>query len=108
MAKDYTQVNFRIPTKLKEQIEKSANNNERSITAELVARLEQSFELSERQAVIEQNHLNNIMTASANVEVLENLMLEMKKNKAIQEELLKTQQHLSQLLSKKLKDIQEK
>ena len=74
----------------------------------MVARLEQSFELSERQAVIEQNHLNNIMTASANVEVLENLMLEMKKNKAIQEELLKTQQHLSQLLSKKLKDIQEK
>lgn len=45
MAKDYTQVNFRIPTKLKEQIEKSANNNERSITAELVARLEQSFAL---------------------------------------------------------------
>lgn len=45
MAKDYTQVNFRIPTKLKEQIEKSANNNERSITAELVARLEQSLAL---------------------------------------------------------------
>lgn len=45
MAKDYTQVNFRIPTKLKEQIEKSANNNDRSITAELVARLEQSLAL---------------------------------------------------------------
>lgn len=45
MAKDYTQVNFRMPTKLKEQIEKSANNNERSITAELVARLEQSLAL---------------------------------------------------------------
>ncbi len=43
MAKDYSQVNFRIPTKLKEQIEKSAINNERSITAELVARLEQSL-----------------------------------------------------------------
>ena len=45
MAKDYTQVNFRMPTKLKEQIEKSAKNNERSITAELVARLEQSLAL---------------------------------------------------------------
>ncbi len=45
MAKDYTQVNFRMPTKLKEQIEKSASNNERSITAELVARLEQSLVL---------------------------------------------------------------
>lgn len=44
MAKDYSQVNFRIPTKLKDQIEESAVENERSITAELVARLEQSFE----------------------------------------------------------------
>lgn len=44
MAKDYSQVNFRIPTKLKEQIEESALKNERSITAELVARLEKSFE----------------------------------------------------------------
>lgn len=44
MAKDYSQVNFRIPTKLKDKIEESALENERSITAELVARLEQSFE----------------------------------------------------------------
>lgn len=105
---DHTIVRLRVPPELKQKIEDSAEKNNRSQSAEMVARLEQSFELSERQAVIEQNHLNNIMTASANVEVLENLMLEMKKNKAIQEELLKTQQHLSQLLSKKLKDIQEK
>ncbi|MCU4322213.1 MULTISPECIES: Arc family DNA-binding protein [Acinetobacter] len=105
---DHTIVRLRVPPELKQKIEESAEKNNRSQSAEMVARLEQSFELSERQAVIEQNHLNNIMTASANVEVLENLMLEMKKNKAIQEELLKTQQHLSQLLSKKLKDIQEK
>jgi len=108
MARNDPQMNLRVPMELKEKIEKAALDNGRTITAEAVYRLEQSFELSERQAVIEQNHLNNIMTASANVEVLENLMLEMKKNKAIQEELLKTQQHLSQLLSKKLKDIQEK
>ena len=44
MAKDYTQVNFRIPTKLKEEIEKAAQENECSITAEIVHRLEQSFE----------------------------------------------------------------
>lgn len=43
MAKDYSQVNFRIPTKLKEQIELAAKNNERSITSELVARLEHSI-----------------------------------------------------------------
>ena len=44
MAREYSQVNFRIPTKLKEKIEESASTNERSITAELVARLEKSFE----------------------------------------------------------------
>lgn len=43
MAKDYTQVNFRIPTKLKEDIEKAAQDSERSITAEIVSRLEESF-----------------------------------------------------------------
>ncbi len=101
-------VRLRVPPELRDKIAASSEQYNRSMNADMVARLEQSFELSERQAVIEQNHLNNIMTASANVEVLENLMLEMKKNKAIQEELLKTQQHLSQLLSKKLKDIQEK
>lgn len=44
MAQDYTQVNFRIPTTLKEKIESSAIENNRSITSELVARLEKSFE----------------------------------------------------------------
>lgn len=44
MAQDYTQVNFRIPTSLKEKIESSALENNRSITSELVSRLEQSFE----------------------------------------------------------------
>lgn len=102
------QYKLRWPEELRQKVAQSAKEHNRSMNADIVARLEQSFELSERQAVIEQNHLNNIMTTSANVEVLENLMLEMKKNKAIQEELLKTQQHLSQLLSKKLKDIQEK
>ena len=46
MAKEYSQVNFRIPTKLKDQIEQSAIENDRSITAELVARLEASFSTS--------------------------------------------------------------
>lgn len=44
MAQEYTQVNFRIPTTLKEKIESSAVENNRSITSELVARLEKSFE----------------------------------------------------------------
>lgn len=55
MAKDYTQVNFRIPTKLKEEIEKAAQGNERSITAEIVARLEQSFSAPEAtQSLLEE------------------------------------------------------
>lgn len=44
MAQDYSQVNFRIPTTLKEDIEKASIANNRSITAELVSRLEKSFE----------------------------------------------------------------
>lgn len=43
MAQEYSQVNFRIPTKLKEDIEKAALTNNRSITSELVSRLEESF-----------------------------------------------------------------
>lgn len=44
MAQEYSQVNFRIPSKLKEDIEKAAFANNRSITSELVSRLEQSFD----------------------------------------------------------------
>lgn len=44
MAQEYSQVNFRIPSKLKEDIEKAAFANNRSITSELVSRLEESFE----------------------------------------------------------------
>ena len=43
MAQEYSQVNFRIPSKLKEDIEKAAFANNRSITSELVSRLEGSF-----------------------------------------------------------------
>ncbi|MBK5646484.1 MAG: Arc family DNA-binding protein, partial [Acinetobacter sp.] len=46
MAKDYTQVNFRIPTSLKEKIDQAAIENDQSITAEIVARLESSFNTS--------------------------------------------------------------
>lgn len=54
MQKSYFQVNFRIPTELKEQIEEAAKKNNRSITAELVSRLERTFQddaLSEEKLV---------------------------------------------------------
>lgn len=39
----FVQVNFRMPAELKEKLEFSADKNGRSITSELVTRLEQSF-----------------------------------------------------------------
>ena len=43
MARSDPQVNFRIPQQLKEKLEQSAKESGRSITSELVTRLEQSF-----------------------------------------------------------------
>lgn len=55
MAQEYSQVNFRIPSKLKEDIEKAAFANNRSITSELVSRLEQSFSTPETtQSLLEE------------------------------------------------------
>lgn len=41
---DHTIVRLRVPPELKTRIEKSAEENNRSQSAEMVARLEQSFE----------------------------------------------------------------
>lgn len=43
MARNDPQMNLRVPMELKENIEKAALNNGRTITAEAVYRLEQSF-----------------------------------------------------------------
>ncbi|MDF4024115.1 Arc family DNA-binding protein [Luteibacter sp. PPL201] len=45
MARTDPQVNFRIPLDLNEKLKRAAAANNRSITAELVHRLEQSFKL---------------------------------------------------------------
>lgn len=45
MARTDPQVNFRIPADLKDRIEQAAIENGRSITGELVTRLEESFKL---------------------------------------------------------------
>lgn len=49
MAKDFTQVNFRIPTALKKQIDQASLENDCSITCELVNRLENSFIVQDKQ-----------------------------------------------------------
>ncbi len=43
MADDIVQVNFRMPADLKAALERAAEESRRSLTAEIVARLEASF-----------------------------------------------------------------
>lgn len=43
-ASEIVQVNFRMPKELKDRLENSASRNGRSITSELVNRLEKTFE----------------------------------------------------------------
>ncbi len=43
MSREDAQVNFRIPHALKHKLVQAAHVNKRSVTAELVARLEESF-----------------------------------------------------------------
>jgi len=46
MKNDSIQINIRIPADLKERLEQAADDNKRSTTAEIAARLEGSFEAS--------------------------------------------------------------
>lgn len=46
MARSDPQMNFRIPAELKERLEVAAKNNNRSLTSELVSRLEASLDSS--------------------------------------------------------------
>lgn len=43
MARDDPQVNFRMPAALKRRLEQAADASGRSLTAEIIQRLEQSF-----------------------------------------------------------------
>lgn len=47
MSKDELQVNFRMPASLKSELEALAKQNRRSLTAEVVARLEESLDPQE-------------------------------------------------------------
>jgi len=46
MAKNDVQVNFRMPLELKSRLEKAATDNNRSLTAEIVSRLELTLDQS--------------------------------------------------------------
>jgi uncharacterized protein YaaN involved in tellurite resistance len=67
MAREDLHFRLRIPEALKERIEAAAASNNRSMTAEIISRLEVSFE---READWE-NALENIADALARIEKLE-------------------------------------
>lgn len=68
MAKDFSQVNFRMPTDLKEKLEEASKVNDRSLTSEVVSRLEDSFKVDGKQPIyLPENNmreLNALMTLS--------------------------------------------
>lgn len=55
MSQNYLQVNFRMPASLKEKLTKAARANHRSVTSEIIARLEDSFEAEARKFIEETN-----------------------------------------------------
>lgn len=67
----FAQVNFRMPSGLKEKLENSAKENGRSITSELVIRLEQSFNQPQNIALpdfVKQGLVDIINTQLANAQ----------------------------------------
>ncbi|NMW23373.1 Arc family DNA-binding protein [Rhodanobacter denitrificans] len=53
MARTDIQMNIRLPANMKAQIEAAAQESGRSVTAEIVARLERSFPLSINEQILE-------------------------------------------------------
>lgn len=62
MARNDPQMNLRVPMELKENIEKAALENGRTITAESVYRLEQSFSSKNQSTSYSEinNKINNL------------------------------------------------
>lgn len=61
MKKDNVQVNFRLPQELKDKLEQSAQENGRSITSELIIRLDESFNKKQQSDNLEVK-LDQILT----------------------------------------------
>lgn len=73
MARNDPQMNLRVPMELKESIEKAALNNGRTITAEAVHRLEQSFAVEE-EGVIMATEVTQKILADAIHQTINNLV----------------------------------
>ncbi|MGB3499997.1 MAG: Arc family DNA-binding protein [Mesorhizobium sp.] len=73
MARNEPQVNLRMSRALKERLERFAGTEKRSLTAEIVARLEQSFDLPE--IVGEQNVAVAQLVSALQKELADNAQL---------------------------------
>lgn len=107
MARNDPQMNLRVPMELKEKVEKAAYENGRTITAEAIQRLEESFTTQYKESDL------NMIAAGFCVglyhrynDQLENLNKELageKDEKRIS--LLKTEVHRMEILSKEMKSL---
>lgn len=70
MARDDLHFRLRIPEALKAQIEQAAASNNRSLTAEIISRLERSFEIVPEW----ENSIENINDMLVRLERLERLV----------------------------------
>lgn len=86
---DHTIVRLRVPPELKQKIEDSAEKNNRSQSAEMVARLEKSF-------------IHTPSSTEGLEQKLNELMVETARNLALQDELMKTNEMLLKLLKERL------
>jgi hypothetical protein len=78
MEKDSrVQYKFNIPLELKEKLEAAASENNRSLSGEVVARLEQAFSVHKRLGDLEDDTEANIGDLYRRVEELERQMREM-------------------------------
>ena len=53
MSQNYLQVNFRMPASLKKKLTEASRNNHRSVTSEIISRLEESFQAETRKFIEE-------------------------------------------------------
>jgi predicted DNA-binding protein len=77
MARTDPQVNFRIPAELKDKLDEAAKENGRTLTAELILRLEMTFE-----------HDDQMQDLLSRVEQLEN------ESRCLEKNLLDVMQHI--------------
>ena len=79
MSRDHQQLRVRVPPELKDSLDKAAEENNRTLTAEIVHRLQQSFESSSEPIVHEMKFKvsDNHISASSEDKKLKGLLARM-------------------------------